>query len=91
MPARALLPVNPYGYIVLRIVVCAVSVYAVVKAVGRHKLGWVWAFGICVALYRPITCVHLNRELRSIINVATIALVITSLYGLLGTIFEPGL
>jgi FtsH-binding integral membrane protein len=71
----ALVSANPYGYYVLmRIVLCAIFVFLAVKAHELNRVGWVWVLAITAALYNPIIRVHLNREIWSAVNVATIVL-----------------
>jgi hypothetical protein len=77
----ALNPSNPYAYYtLLRWVSFGVFGYLCVKAVGCDAVGWAWIFGITAGLYNPIFRVHLNRELWSLVNVATAALAIASAY-----------
>jgi len=69
----ALVPSNPYGYyVLLRWVICGIFIYLAVEAHGLKKSGWVWALGIAAAIYNPIIRVHLNRDVWSFVNLATI-------------------
>ena len=64
----------PYGYYgLLRILVCGACLYLAVQA-GNSASGWVWILGGCALLYNPIFKIHLGREIWSVVNVATIAL-----------------
>jgi len=81
MLAWALIPANPYGYyILLRFVVCGVFIYLAVKAYELKKIGWVWALGITAAIYNPVLRTHLTREIWSLVNIATIALLIVTVW-----------
>ena len=63
----------PYGYyILLRFIVCGVSVYFAIGAVDLQKTGWAWVLGGIALLYNPLVRVHLDRSLWSVINLATI-------------------
>lgn len=64
----------PYGYYgLLRLLVCGVCLYMAAQE-GNRGSGWVWILGGCALLYNPIFKIHLGREIWSIVNVATIAL-----------------
>lgn len=63
----------PYAYyVILRIIVCAPCAYLAFAdgTIGRTR--WAWTLGIAAVIYNPIFRIHLNRELWSIINFATI-------------------
>jgi hypothetical protein len=79
----ALKPDNPYGYyILLRWVCCGVFAYLAFQALEQEKQEWVWILGIIALIYNPIFRVHLNRELWSIINIATIGVAVVSIFTL---------
>ena len=81
MLAWALVPANPYGYyILLRFVICGICMYLAVQAYDLNKLGWVWALGITAVVYNPLIRVHLTREIWSIVNLATIALLVGTIW-----------
>ena len=81
MLAWALVPANPYGYyILLRIVLCGIFVFLAVKAHGLKQVGWVWVLAIAAVVYNPIVRVHLNREIWSVVNLATIGLLIATVF-----------
>jgi hypothetical protein len=64
----------PYGYYsLLRFLMCGVCLYLAVQE-GNSESGWVWILGGCALLYNPLFKIHLGREVWSIVNVATIAL-----------------
>ena len=82
MLAWALVPTNPYGYyILLRFVVCGVCAYLAVKAYQLERIPWVWVLGITAVLYNPLIRVHLTREIWSVVNVATIVLLLVTSFG----------
>lgn len=71
----ALVPTNPYGYyVLLRYVICGICIYLAVKMYGCGKNGWVWTLCITAAIYNPFIRGHLTRDIWSVVNVATIAL-----------------
>lgn len=79
----ALVPTNPYDYyILLRVVVCGVSIYLAVRAHEMHKDGWVWVLGIMAVIYNPLLRVHLNRDIWSAVNVATIFIIAITVWTL---------
>lgn len=83
MLAWALAPINPYGYyVLLRIVVCGIFVYLAVKAHGLNKTGWAWGLGITAVIYNPLLRVHLNRDIWSLVNLATIVLLVITVWAL---------
>ena len=71
----ALVPSLPYGYYsVMRWVVCALCVWLALVAHKSAQEGWTWTWVIVAGVYNPIVPVHANRELWSVVNVATAAL-----------------
>ena len=65
----------PYGYYqLLRLLVCGVCIYLAVRDAESGRVGWAWVLGGVAVLYNPIFRIHLNREIWSIVNVATICL-----------------
>jgi len=81
MLAWAMNPANPYGYyILLRIVCCATCAYLAVVAVRNGKTQWGWVFGVFAVIYNPVFSVHLTREIWSVINLVTIAVLAVSAY-----------
>ena len=81
MLAWALVPTNLYSYyILLRIVLCGIFVFLAIKAHELKQVGWVWVLAITAVVYNPIVRVHLNREIWSIVNVATIGLLIATVF-----------
>lgn len=83
MLAWALVPANPYGYyILLRIVLCGICVFLAVKAYELKQVGWVWVLAITAVVYNPIVRIHLNREIWSVVNLATIGLLVATVFAL---------
>lgn len=77
----ALNPANPYGYyILLRWVCCAAFAYLAIQALAQKKHDWVWVLGVIAAIYNPLIRVHLTREIWSVANVATIVVVVASIF-----------
>jgi len=65
----------PYGYYtLLRLLVCGVCLYLVAWDSEHGRKSWVWVLGGCAVLYNPVFRIHLDRELWSFVNVATIGL-----------------
>ena len=67
----------PYGYYqLLRVGVFCVGIYF---ALAEYKAGgqpWMWAFVATALIYNPIAKLALGREIWSIVNIATIALLV---------------
>lgn len=81
MLAWALVPSNPYGYyVLLRVVVCGISIYLALRAYEQQNMGWVWTLGIMAAVYNPIFRVHLTREIWSVVNVVTMGIFIATIW-----------
>jgi hypothetical protein len=81
--AWGLLPINPYGYyLFLRVVVCGITAYLAFQAHETRKIGWCWTLGITAIIYNPVIRVHLTREVWSVLNVATIAILVATVWTL---------
>lgn len=79
----ALNPANPYGYyVLLRVVVCASCAYLAVRAFETSKRDWVWVLGVTALVYNPIVPIRLTRGIWSLVNVATVAILVTTFWGL---------
>ena len=77
----ALYPQNPYGYyILLRWVCCGVFTFLAFQAIAHEMHGWTWVLGTTALVYNPVFRVHLTREMWSVINVATVAIAISSIF-----------
>ena len=77
----ALVPTMPYGYYsIMRWLVCGAFVYL---AVGEHaagRTGWVWIWAVAAGVYNPIFRVHADREVWTVANLLTIAVVAIGAY-----------
>lgn len=79
----ALAPSNPYSYYILLRWVCFGVFGFLAYHAHRHKsFGWVWTLGLTAAVYNPVFRVHLAHGVWSLVNVATIALAIVSIFKL---------
>ena len=66
----ALLPM-PYGYYqLLRLIVCGVSIWAIMSGCDRNET-LILLFVLVVLLYNPIFVVHFDRTIWSVLNVLT--------------------
>jgi len=73
--AVALIPSLSYGYYsVMRWVVCASCGWLALMSYRNGHEQWAWCWGVIAGIYNPIFPVHANREVWSVVNVATIAL-----------------
>lgn len=71
----------PYGYyVLLRVLVCGVCIYLAIEETKAGRSGWTWVFGGVAVLYNPIFQIHLDREVWSIVNVATIAMLVVHMW-----------
>jgi hypothetical protein len=76
----ALAPFNPYGYFTLLRWICSASFFYL--ALWFYKRGltfWVWAFGVMTGLYNPFIQVHLGRSLWTVVNLASVLLLLLSM------------
>ncbi len=79
----ALNPSNPYQYyILLRWICCAAFIYLTIRAIILGKIGWCVVLGVTAIIYNPIIEIHAFRTIWNIINLATIVIVIASIFGL---------
>jgi hypothetical protein len=70
----ALNPENPYGYyLLLRIVICGICAFLAYRALKIGNDIWVWILGVTAVIYNPIIRIHLTREIWSVVNIATVA------------------
>jgi hypothetical protein len=75
----ALFPDHAYAYFVLlRWVTCAVFIWLTVRAYKLRMTNWCWVLGFTAALYNPLVPAHLNREIWSWVNVATVVLLLAT-------------
>ena len=79
----AMSPSNPYTYYtLLRWVTCGLCEFLAMRAHERELTGWTWVLAGTALLYNPIGTVHLNREIWSFVNVATVAVLVLSVKAL---------
>ncbi len=84
----ALNPSNPYAYyMLLRLVVFAVFIYIAYLAFERGRIGWTWIALFLALLYNPYHTVHLNRAIWSVVNIATVGVILVSM----STLTPPGI
>ena len=63
---------GPYlFYVLLRLLVCAVSVDWSRRAYGEKRTAWAWIFGGIAVLYNPLLPVHMNRSDWELVNLLT--------------------
>lgn len=71
---------NPYSYyILLRWVVCGVSMYGVYMALKLDKLSWFWCFGSIGLLFNPLIPFYLSRSVWTFVDVAVAILFLVSI------------
>ena len=71
--AIALFPSLPYGYYsVMRWLVSAACAWTALASHRKGMGGWAWCWGALAGIYNPIFPVHANREIWSMVNVATL-------------------
>ncbi|WP_407077091.1 DUF6804 family protein [Xanthomonas campestris] len=74
----ALIPSMPYGYYpVLRWIVCASCIWLATLAHRRQQEAWTWSWAVLAGIYNPIISIHASREVWSVVNIVTIALIAT--------------
>ena len=71
----------PYGFFtLLRFVVFAATAYVAWMAYEQQKEKWIWIFGFLAVLFNPFFPIYLNRDLWSIIDLATGLFLIVSVF-----------
>jgi hypothetical protein len=71
----------PYGYyVLLRLLVCGVCIYLATHDARGGRETWAWVLAGAAVVYNPIFRIHLNREIWSIVNVATIVLLVAHMW-----------
>ena len=70
----ALLPLPYAYYMLLRVAMCGVFAYLAYTASQSNEQGLAWVLGITAAIYNPFAPLHLGREVWTVVNLATIAL-----------------
>jgi hypothetical protein len=87
--AIALIPSMPYGYYsVMRWLVCASCAWLALISYRSGREEWAWCWGVIAGIYNPIFPVHANRDIWSIVNVATV--VVAVWFGFNGALNSKG-
>lgn len=77
----ALFPIPLYGYyVLLRVLTSAGCLYLGWQAYNRQQEAWVWIYGVVALLYNPIYSFHLGRVVWCVVNVITLAILLTHSY-----------
>jgi len=77
----ALFPGNPYAYyVLLRWISCPALAYLAFCHVKDERIPMAWVFGTAAGLYNPVLPLHLTRTIWSMVNVACIAIIVTSIF-----------
>jgi len=72
----AFLPGLPYGYFVLlRWLICGVSVFLSVQCWKRGRTGWGITYLCMAGIFNPIEPVHLGRSVWGVVDIAAIGLI----------------
>lgn len=73
----AFLPMLPYGYyILLRWVLAATFAYYALVARERRMQGWAFVCWLTLAIYNPIVPLSLGRPVWTVVNLATLVLIL---------------
>lgn len=70
----ALLPLPYAYYMLLRVGMCGVFAYLAYTASQSNEQGLAWVLGVTAVIYNPFAPLHLGREVWTVVNIATIAL-----------------
>ena len=82
----ALFPFNPYSYYsVMRWIVSALFIFLAVQSYEKRRDIWVWIWGVTAGIYNPLLPVHATRDFWSVLNVATVAILVYAATVLLRT------
>lgn len=80
MLAWALVPINPYAYYTfLRIVCCGCFFFSALKYYKLERENWFYTMIGLAIVYNPVFRIHLDRTFWSIVNIATIAILMAAL------------
>ncbi|WP_315808466.1 DUF6804 family protein [Pseudomonas sp. C9-3] len=61
----------PYAYYsVLRLLACAVFIFAIYLAAQRQHRWLPWAYGLCALVFNPLAKLHLPKELWMLLDIA---------------------
>ena len=78
----ALLDLPYWYYQVLRWVICWVSWYLALLFYEKDNEKWIWVFWWIAILFNPISTIHLDKELWSIINIIVAVIMIYNIKAL---------
>jgi hypothetical protein len=72
---------HQYGYFVLlRWVVCSVSVFCAFLSYSLKRISWTWVFGLLALLFNPLAPIRLARETWVYFDIATGLLLLGSIF-----------
>lgn len=70
----------PYSYyIILRFIICGVSICGIWYAYRVRKFLWLWVFSAIAVLFNPIIPIHLKKEAWIIVDLAVIIIFLISI------------
>lgn len=70
----------PYSYyIILRFIICGVSISGIWYAYRVRKFLWLWVFSAIAVLFNPIIPMHLKKEVWIIVDLAVIIIFLISI------------
>ena len=70
----------PYSYyIILRFIICGVSICGIWYAYWVRKFLWLWVFSAIAVLFNPIIPIHLKKEAWIIVDLAVIIIFLISI------------
>ena len=72
----ALLPLPYAYYMLLRVGMCGFFAYLAYTASQSNEQGLAWVLGITAVIYNPFAPLHLGREVWTVVNLATIGLLL---------------
>lgn len=71
----------PYGYyVMLRFLVCGVSVYGAYISSNINNKFWLWTLGIIALLFNPIIPIHMDKESWVVIDFITAVIMLVSIF-----------
>jgi hypothetical protein len=72
----ALFPM-PYGYYqLLRVLIFLIAIFLASTSFKARRDVWVWGFAAMAIIYNPLFPLSLGREIWSVVNVATIVMLL---------------
>jgi FtsH-binding integral membrane protein len=67
-------------YVILRWVICGLSIYVAYTSYEWKQIFWVWIFGAVAVLFNPIIPVYLNKEIWIVFDIVVIAIFLLSIF-----------